>query len=430
MLLLPVELIAEYAKQPEDVVSFDKYVREVMHAKYSLFGDNMLDNNIQKPIVRKELVQKLRYKIDMMNEEMVAALTDTLTSQMDGNGEIKINVWDTAMKFLSRTSNRIICGYPLCRNEEFLEATIDYAVNMFSLAIYVRFIPPFLRPLLAPLVQRRLRRDREIVAKHALPYIIERMQILDESEKTGKDPNLPNDLLTAVMLVARKDPNSHIEYTPMMLVNRILTFNFLQSYSNTLTFSNAMYDLVGLSKDMFDETIADLRTEISSALREAGGYNADFVGKLDFMDSFYRESLRANPVGDVGLERTIVAEGGFTFSNGLHVPKGATLAAPIRGIQTDTKYYPGGFNPRRALEDPARPKVTTLSPDFLIFGLGRPACPGRWFAITLQKLAMSHILMDYDIECLGERPPGVRKVTLIEPRDRTRRIILRKRSLD
>ncbi|RYO75712.1 hypothetical protein DL766_006493 [Monosporascus sp. MC13-8B] len=146
MLLLPVELIAEYARQPEDVVSFDKYVREVMHSMYSLFGDNMLDNNIQKPIVWKELVQKLRYKIDMMNEEMVAALTDTLISQMDENGEIKINVWDTAMKFLSRTSNRIVCGYPLCHNEEFLEATIDYAVNVFSLAIYIRFIPPFLRP--------------------------------------------------------------------------------------------------------------------------------------------------------------------------------------------------------------------------------------------------------------------------------------------
>ncbi|KAK7746230.1 hypothetical protein SLS62_009446 [Diatrype stigma] len=372
MLLLPVDLIGEYAKQPEDVVSFDKYVREVMHARYSLFGDNMLDNNIQKPIVRKELVQKLRFKIDMMNEEMVAALNDALTSQMDKNGEIRINVWDTAMKFLSRTSNRIIVGYPLCRNEEYLEATIDYAVNMFSLAIY-------------------------------------------------------NDLLTAVMKVAKNDPNSHIEYTPMMLVNRVLTFNFLQSYSNTLTFSNAMYDLVGLPQGVFDETVADLREEVASALKEAGGYNADFVGKLDFMDSFYRESLRSNPVGDVGLERTIVSEGGFTFSNGLHVPKGATLAAPIRGIQTDQKYYPGGFNPRRALEDPARPKVTTLSPDFLIFGLGRPACPGRWFAITLQKLAMSHILMDYDIECLGKRPQGVRKVTLIEPRDRTRRIVLRKR---
>lgn len=230
------------------------------------------------------------------------------------------------------------------------------------------------------------------------------------------------------MRVAREDPNRNVEYTPMMLVNRVLTFNFLQSYSNTLTFTNAMYDLVGLPRAAFDETVADLRAEVAAALQATGGqYNAEFVGQLPFMDSFYRESLRANPVGDVGLERTIVSEGGFTFSNGLHVPKGATLAAPIRGIQTDPANYPGGFNPRRALEDPARPKVTTLSPDFLIFGLGRPACPGRWFAITLQKLAMSHILMDYDVECLGMRPPGVRKVTLIEPRDRTRQIVLRKR---
>jgi hypothetical protein len=146
MLLLPVELIGEYARQPESVVSFNKYVRDVMHAKYSLFGQNVLDNNIQKPIVYRELFQKLSDKMEMMNEEMVAALKDVLIPQLDEKGEMKINMWDTATKFLSRTSNRIIVSYPLCRNQEYLDATVHYAVNMFSLAVYIRFIPPFLRP--------------------------------------------------------------------------------------------------------------------------------------------------------------------------------------------------------------------------------------------------------------------------------------------
>jgi len=146
MLLLPVELIGEYARQPESVVSFNKYVRDVMHAKYSLFGQNVLDNNIQKPIVYRELFQKLSDKMEVMNEEMVGAMDKFLASQLDERGEMKINMWDTATKFLSRTSNRIIVGYPLCRNQEYLDATVHYAVNMFSLAVYIRFIPPFLRP--------------------------------------------------------------------------------------------------------------------------------------------------------------------------------------------------------------------------------------------------------------------------------------------
>ena len=105
-----------------------------------------MDNNIQKPIVYSELFQKLSDKMEVMNEEMVGAMDKFLASQLDERGEMKINMWDTATKFLSRTSNRIIVGYPLCRNQEYLDATVHYAVNMFSLAVYIRFIPPFLRP--------------------------------------------------------------------------------------------------------------------------------------------------------------------------------------------------------------------------------------------------------------------------------------------
>ena len=117
-----------------------------MHPKWSLFGDNVLDNNTQKPIVYRELFQKLADKMEVMNEEMVGAMDAVLTPQIDKNGELTINMWDTATKFLSRTSNRIIVGYPLCRNQEYLDATVHYAVTMFSTAVYIRFIPSFFRP--------------------------------------------------------------------------------------------------------------------------------------------------------------------------------------------------------------------------------------------------------------------------------------------
>ncbi|KAK9778219.1 putative Ent-kaurene oxidase [Seiridium cardinale] len=381
MLLLPLELIGEYARQPESVVSFNTYVRDVMHAKYTLFGDNVLDNNTQKPIVYRELFQKLSDKMGMMNEELVLAMKAVLIP--DEKGEI--NMWDTATKFLSRTSNRIIVGHPLCRNQEYLDAAVHYAVSMFSTAVYIQFIPPFLRPLLAPLLRRSLTRDRDIVAKHAIPIIEERMRLIELAEETGVEPGLPNDLLSAAMNVARKDPNSSLEYTPIMLVNRILAFNFLQSYSNTLTLTNSVYDLISLPEDLFNQTVTDLR------------------------------NLRTNPIGEVGLERTIMSKDGFTFSNGLHVPKGATLAAPMKAIQHDAKNYPGGFNPKRALQDPTRPRITAISPDFLNFGLGRPACSGRWFAANLQKLALGQLIMDFDFERVDERPQGVRKITLVEP---------------
>uniref|UniRef100_A0A093V9E4 Ent-kaurene oxidase n=1 Tax=Talaromyces marneffei PM1 TaxID=1077442 RepID=A0A093V9E4_TALMA len=277
LLLLPKELIAEYARQPESIVSFHTYVRNAMHAKYSLFGDNVLDNNIQKPIVYRELFQKLPDKMDMMNEELVMAINDGVTANLDSHGEISINMWDTATAILSRACNRIIAGHPLCRNQEYLDAAVHYAVSMFSLAVYLRFIPPFLRPLLASLVRRPLSRDRDIVAKHAIPVIEERMKMIEEAEIKGVEPKLPNDLLSAALKVARKDSNSKLEYTPMMMVNRILAFNFLQSYSNTLTVTNAVYDLTSLPQAEFDRTVTDTRAELSWELRRPNAWSHDFV---------------------------------------------------------------------------------------------------------------------------------------------------------
>ncbi|KAL2365893.1 hypothetical protein RJZ56_001191 [Blastomyces dermatitidis] len=386
-MLLPRQFIAEYARQPEAIVSFNKYVRDVMHPKYSLFGANILDNNLQKPIVYRELYQKLGNKIEMMSTELVGALNDVLLPQLDENGEMKINMWDTATKFLSRTSNRIIS---------------------------------------APLVRRSLSRDRKIVAKHAVPIIKERMRILETAEGKGIEADLPNDLLSQAIVAARREKHSYIEYDPMQIVSRLLAFNFLQSYSNTLIMTNCIYDLISLPKGVFEETVADLCEEINRELAKGDPWSYDYIKRLDVMDSFIRKSLRANPIGEVGLERTIMSKEGFTFSNGLHVPQGTTLAAPLKAIQRDKDNYPSGFDPKRSLRDPAKPKITTSSPEFLNFGLGHPACPGRWFAASLQKLAFSHLLLEYDFVRVDQRPPGVRKVTLVEPCGRSL-ITLRKR---
>lgn len=213
-----------------------------------------------------------------------------------------------------------------------------------------------------------------------------------------------------------------------MIVNRILAFNFLQSYSNTLTMTNAVYDLISLPQEEFDRTVTDIRAELARELKKPDAWSHEFANRLEVMDSFIRESLRANPIGEVGLERTITSKDGFTFSNGLHVPHGAILAAPLKAIQQDPMNYPGGFNPRRALEDPAHPNVTTITPEFLNFGLGRPACPGRWFAVNMQKLALAHLLLEYDFQRVDMRPPGVRKVTLVEPCGRSK-IFLRRRNV-
>lgn len=234
-------------------------------------------------------------------------------------------------------------------------------------------------------------------------------------------------MLSAIVLAAKRDKNSSLEYDPMVIVARMMVLNFVQSYTNLVTMTNLVYDLVSLPEGDFEDMIADLRAEIETEMSKGDGFSHEFFQRLNLMDSLIRESIRYNPIGETGLERIVGKKGGFTFSNGTHVPQGALLAAPIKAYQRDESIYPGGFNPRRSMEDPKHPKITDISPDFLNFGLGRGECPGRFFTSNLLKLVLTRLLLDYDFVRLDERPENVRKVTIDEPCGRFQ-ITLRKRS--
>ncbi|KAH6954420.1 cytochrome P450 [Fusarium avenaceum] len=426
MLMVPKQLLNEYVKQPENDISLKRYTLQALVPDYTTLGAHIVIHPVYRNVVHRELYQKLSDKMGMVDEEMKAALDDNIASKVDSNGVVKINMWDTASAILSRSANRIISGQPLCDNKEYRDATAEYAATFFASALYARFIPPFLRPLLLPYMCRPLMRCIETAAKHATPVLKERMAIIDAAEEKEIEPDLPNDMLSAIILAAKKDPNGPSEYEPMVIVARMMVLNFVQSYTNLVTMTNLIYDLISLPEGDYEDMISDLRAEINREINKDDAFSHEFFQRLSLMDSLIRESIRFNPIGETGIERAVGKKGGFTFSNGIHVPQGAILAAPIKAYQRDERVYPGGFNPRRSLTDPEHPKMTDISPDFLNFGLGRGACPGRFFTSNLLKLTLTHLLLDYDFERLEERPENVRKVTIDEPCGRVL-ITLRKR---
>ncbi|KAM0547284.1 hypothetical protein ACHAPJ_010419 [Fusarium lateritium] len=404
MLMVPKQLLNEYVKQPDNDISLKRYTLQALVPDYTTLGAHIVIHSVYRNVVHRELYQKLPDKMGMVNEEMKAALDDNVASKADSQGIVKINMWDTASQILSRSANRIISGRPLCDNNEYRDATAEYAATFFASAL-----------LLLPYMCRPLMRCIETAAKHATPVIKERMAIIDAADEKDVEPDLPNDMLSAIILAAKKDPNAPAEYEPMVIVARMMVLNFVQSYTNLVTMTNLVYDLISLPEGDFEDMVNDLRAEIDREMAKGDAFSHEFFQRLPLMDSLIRESIRYNPIGETGIERAVGKKGGFTFSNGIHVPQGAILAAPIKAYQRDETTYPGGFNPRRSMLDPEHPKMTDISPDFLNFGLGRGACPGRFFTSNLLKLTLTHLLLDYDFERLEKRPENVRKVTIDEP---------------
>lgn len=100
------------------------------------------------------------------------------------------------------------------------------------------------------------------------------------------------------------------------------------------------------------------------------------------------------------------------------VPKGTVVALPNYNVHTDDEVYHDAhkydpFRFSRPLEemfmvsDPHALRTAQAvmpAPEFLHFGYGRHACPGRFVAVQLLKMDIAYIMMNYDVEPLKKKP--------------------------
>lgn len=59
--------------------------------------------------------------------------------------------------------------------------------------------------------------------------------------------------------------------------------------------------------------------------------------------------------------------------------------------------------------------MVSVADDFLSFGHGRHACPGRFFASNEVKMLMAYVIMNYDVEFMKERVVDSKKLGVSAP---------------
>ncbi|KAJ7652561.1 cytochrome P450 [Mycena rosella] len=204
----------------------------------------------------------------------------------------------------------------------------------------------------------------------------------------GLLPDSSNHLISWLLDVAEGE-----ERTTPTLALRILATNAAAIHTSSMALTAALFDLAN-----YPEHILPMREEVEN------------------IDSFLCESQRLS----IGA---VVANEGFTFSDGTTIPYGSFLSVPATPINYDPDNYKhaatfdGRFSRMReqsvCQDDTSeghhifnRHMVST-APDHVVFGQGHHACPGRFFAATELKAMLPHILLNYDVkaETKGVRPP-------------------------
>ncbi|KAF8121573.1 cytochrome P450, partial [Boletus edulis] len=96
----------------------------------------------------------------------------------------------------------------------------------------------------------------------------------------------------------------------------------------------------------------------------------------------------------------------FTFSDGTFVPEGTIIAAAARALHHDENFYKNvsAVEPFRFADmqgengEYGKYQFVSTAIEYLPFGHGTHACPGRFFAAAEMKTMLMHIATAYDIK--------------------------------
>ncbi|KAI8948536.1 putative cytochrome P450 [Xylaria longipes] len=421
IVIMPPADIKFLLDQPDSVLGFSERAFEIFQIDYTFMEPKIPRVPLHERLLRTKLTPQIGSLVPGLAEEAAWAFEKHWGGSEIENDWHEVCVFESMRHIVGGVANRALVGLPYCRDPELVNNGMAFAIDVPLSSTIIKLIWKPLRPLLAPLVtipnRLHTRRFRNIL----ISEVERRLRIYDEhrSDPQSKEPE-PNDFLQWSVQQAKAAGDPYM-WRSTMLADRILMVNFAAIHTTSFTSTEALLDLVSSKAEYLDE----IRQEITSVLAAHGGqWNKRALGQLEKLDSAIRESARVSSIVSIGLGRAVVAEEGLMTPTGVHLPKGTKVSVSAYCIMRDEAAYAGSetFTPFRFSDQRSRARPTeggksdyirvarnalpTTNPDFLVFGHGKHACPGRFFAAAELKLIIAHALLHYDFEMLPKKPEG------------------------
>ncbi|KAH8704638.1 cytochrome P450 [Phaeosphaeriaceae sp. PMI808] len=114
-------------------------------------GKVFIESDLQNRVLQQKLTPNLGNLIPIMKSELGFALQQELPD-VQAEDWVKVDAINVFARTIARIVARIWIGPDECRNENWLLATTDYTQNIFATGFILRFVPWFLRLIVAPLL--------------------------------------------------------------------------------------------------------------------------------------------------------------------------------------------------------------------------------------------------------------------------------------
>ncbi|KAI0894638.1 putative cytochrome P450 [Annulohypoxylon nitens] len=307
-----------------------------------------------------------------------------------------IDLHDKLLRVVAQASARIFVGYPMCRNEEWLDCSTKFAIDVMTGGEKLKQWHPYLRPIAQYFVPEmtRIRGDHQRALELLLPELNRRL-----AEPADPDSSPRNDMIQWMQDRARKTGDN--SFNNKELANLQMLTATAAIHTTRLAIIHALYDLAARP-----EYIEPLRNEVLEVTKDSKGVlQKQHLTQMKMLDSFMKESQRHSPPSVATYQRKAMIP--ITLSNGFHIPAGTIVQCNTNILDETPPDWgdPHAFDGfrfyklrNRTPDDINRFQFASPTYDSMQFGFGKDACPGRFFASNQIKIILAYILSHYDIK--------------------------------
>lgn len=429
-IILPLKYLIEVKNAPQSNVSLPDEMAHLLLMNYT--GVPQRTDSGTK-VVRVDMNRQLGDLVAAMHEECVDGFRRFMPACLDWS---PVKIYSILARIVAQVSGLVLVGLELCRNEEWQRISIEFSADAFGAARTLRagnkhpwsmWLASYTSPSVA-----RIRHSRQKASALLRPICEKRLA--RTTDPTWRRPNDGNQWLL--------DSHSHSGESIDEVVKSQLRLTMAAIHNTTMGITNNIFDLLA-----HPEYIEVLREEVKQVLAQEGGWTKQALARLWKLDSFMKESQRLNPSTMITVKRKVLKD--LRLHDGLVLPKGSHIAFASDGLNRDPEIYPSPdtfdglrfYNLRAAATTPDSDRMAaaesetkyqfvTATPDYLNWGQGRNACPGRFLASNEIKLVLAHLLLSYDIRWKeGESRPDSRVNDWNILPDREREIEVREKTL-
>ncbi|TFK90085.1 cytochrome P450 [Polyporus arcularius HHB13444] len=381
------ELIDQVRKAPESVMSSSEgllFLTQLAH----YVPLETTEDPYHIAVIRDRLTRQLDNVLPSMVDELRIVCDELLPTKQGDT--VALPGRKAILDIVARVVSRTFVGLPYCRNPSYLDAAVMFTLDVIKSRIILALFPESMKGFVARFIARGPTNSIRRMAGIIGPLVRERIDLMAQHAKDGSE--LPDDMLQWLL----EEGSKRNDVTVEMAATRLQLQNFAALHTSSSSLVHALFHVL-----VDPSLVMSLREEARAAL-EAHGWTRAALEKMPKMDSFLKESQRLNGINVLGMTRRAMQD--TVLADGTFIPAGTLCSVPSYCPHHDEEKYDGAndFKPFRFSDSKeagsTRQQFVNTSDDFMAFGRGKHACPGRFFAAMELKVILAYLLMNYDME--------------------------------